>query len=318
VLLVEHNVSVVLEVSDQISVLDFGHLIANGTPAEVRADPLVITAYLGAPADGLTSADAAVLQVAAEPSAVIVSDRPVAAPDEALGPDPSALIEARGLSAGYGDLAAVRDLNLVVRPGEVVALLGPNGAGKTTTLMALAGELKPLQGDVLWRGQADARPLHRRAREGLALVPEERSVFMQLSTAENLRLGTGSTEAALAMFGELTPLLARRAGLLSGGEQQILTLARALAGKPALLLADELSLGLAPLIVERLLLAVRRAADVGLGVILVEQQVGRALDVADRVCVLSRGQVTFLGTPEELRDDWSQLESSYLSGPPRV
>ncbi|WP_433085774.1 ABC transporter permease subunit [Dactylosporangium sp. CA-052675] len=292
VLLVEHNVSVVLDVSDQVSVLNFGKVIATGTPAEIRSDPAVITAYLGD---------------AAKPGPVGVVERAPATVDG------EPLIEARGLSAGYGDLAALRDLDLVVRPGEVVALLGPNGAGKTTTLLTLAGELRPLAGSVLWRGNPAPARLHRRAREGMAFVPEERSVFMQLSTAENLRLGRGARSVALETFPELAPLLDRRAGLLSGGEQQILTLARALAGRPALLLADELSLGLAPLVVDRLLRAIRRAADDGLGVLLVEQQAARALDVADRAYVLRRGRVVAAGTAAELARDWSKLERSYLS-----
>ncbi|MFI5909317.1 ATP-binding cassette domain-containing protein [Dactylosporangium sp. NPDC051541] len=292
VLLVEHNVSVVLDVSDQVSVLNFGKLIATGTPAEIRDDPAVITAYLGE---------------SRKPGPVEVTERePVPAAGEPL-------VEARGLSAGYGDLAAVRDLDLVVRPGEIVALLGPNGAGKTTTLLTLAGELKPLAGTVHWRGKPAAARLHRRAREGMAFVPEERSVFMQLSAAENLRLGRGARAAALEAFPELEPLLDRRAGLLSGGEQQILTLARALAGRPALLLADELSLGLAPLVVDRLLKAIRRAADDGLGVLLVEQQAARALEVADRAYVLRRGRVITEGSAAELARDWSNLERSYLS-----
>ncbi|MET7425555.1 ATP-binding cassette domain-containing protein [Dactylosporangium sp. NPDC005555] len=301
VLLVEHNVSVVLDVSDQVSVLNFGKVIASGTPAEIRNDPAVITAYLG-------TQDAA--GDAGKPGPVKVIERETAPKAPADG---EPLIEARGLSAGYGDLAALRDLDLVVRPGEIVALLGPNGAGKTTTLLTLAGELKPLAGTVRWRGRPASARLHRRAREGMAFVPEERSVFMQLSTAENLRLGRGARSLALETFPELTPLLDRRAGLLSGGEQQILTLARALAGRPALLLADELSLGLAPLVVDRLLRAIRRAADEGLGVLLVEQQAARALEVADRAYVLRRGRVITAGTSSELAEDWSNLERSYLS-----
>jgi len=304
VLLVEHNVSVVLDVSDQVSVLQFGKVIASGTPAEIRSDPAVITAYLGSRET----------TPAAEPTTgrveVVERARPAT---PATTPDAEPLIEARGLSAGYGDLAAVRDVDLVVRPGEVVALLGPNGAGKTTTLLTLAGELKPLSGTVLWQGRPASARLHRRAREGMAFVPEERSVFMQLSAAENLRLGRGPRATALEMFPELAPLLDRRAGLLSGGEQQILTLARALAAQPKLLLADELSLGLAPLVVDRLLRAIREAADEGLGVLLVEQQVGRALEVADRVYVLRRGRVVAEGLSSDMAKDWSQLERSYLS-----
>ncbi|WP_433218283.1 ABC transporter permease subunit [Dactylosporangium sp. CS-047395] len=293
VLLVEHNVSVVLDVSDRVSVLNFGKLIASGTPAEIRSDPAVITAYLG---DATKAGPVEVIE--REPATTV---------------DGAPLIEARGLSAGYGDLAALRDLDLVVRPGEIVALLGPNGAGKTTTLLTLAGELKPLAGSVQWRGRPASARLHRRAREGMAFVPEERSVFMQLSAAENLRLGRGSRQLALDTFPELAPLLDRRAGLLSGGEQQILTLARALAGRPALLLADELSLGLAPLVVDRLLRAIRQAADDGLGVLLVEQQAARALEVADRAYVLRRGRVITEGSSAELARDWSKLERSYLS-----
>nr|BFE61895.1 branched-chain amino acid ABC transporter permease/ATP-binding protein [Dactylosporangium thailandense] len=297
VLLVEHNVSVVLDVSDQVSVLNFGKVIATGTPAEIRSDPAVITAYLG---DATKTG----------PVEVVERERPA---ENGAAADGEPLIEARGLSAGYGDLAALRDLDLVVRPGEVVALLGPNGAGKTTTLLTLAGELKPLAGSVLWRGKPASARLHRRAREGMAFVPEERSVFMQLSAAENLRLGRGARSVALETFPELAPLLDRRAGLLSGGEQQILTLARALAGRPALLLADELSLGLAPLVVDRLLRAIRQAADDGLGVLLVEQQAARALEVADRAYVLRRGRVVAEGSSGELARDWPKLERSYLS-----
>jgi len=226
------------------------------------------------------------------------------------------LIEARDLSAGYGSLAAVRDLNLTVEAGEVVALLGPNGAGKTTTLLTMAGALPPISGQVLLDDTPTKASLNRRAKRGLALVPEERSVFMKLSAADNLRLGRGPRQKALALFPELEPLLRRKAGQLSGGEQQILTLARALAGEPRVLLADELSLGLAPLVVKRLLRAVREAADRGVGVLLVEQHAQQALQLADRAYVLRRGRVELHGSASELLEKLPEIEQSYLAGPP--
>ncbi|MCM3921690.1 ABC transporter ATP-binding protein [Frankia sp. AiPs1] len=222
-------------------------------------------------------------------------------------------LETRGLSVGYGSTPVVHDLNLILRPGEVVALLGVNGAGKTTTVRALAGELRPLHGEVLLDGRRTTAPLHRRARAGLRYITEERSVFMELSAADNLRLGGGERGRCLELFPELAPLLTRRAGLLSGGEQQMLTLARALAADPRVLLADELSLGLAPLVLERLLLAVRAAADRGGAVLLVEQHVRDALEVADRAYVLSHGRVVLEGEARELRGRIGEIERTYLS-----
>ena len=228
-------------------------------------------------------------------------------------PDTDApLIEARSLSAGYGSQPVVRDLDLEVRPGEVVALLGPNGAGKTTTLRALSGSLAPMGGEVRWLGEPGRAPLHRRARQGLAYVGE-RAVFTRLDTADNLRVGRVRSQQALELFPELEKRLRTGAGMLSGGEQQMLSLARALCRAPKLLLADELSLGLAPLVVDRLLRAVREAADRGLGALLVEQHVRKVLDIADRVYVLHRGRVTMTGTPKELRGNLDAIESSYLA-----
>ncbi|WP_322761921.1 ABC transporter ATP-binding protein [Frankia sp. Cr2] len=224
------------------------------------------------------------------------------------------LVEARGLCAGYEGVPVVRDLDLTVAPGEVVALLGPNGAGKTTTLLTLAGDLRPVSGTVLVDGHPSRAPLHRRAAAGLALVPEERSVFKGQTTAENLRVGRCDVGQALALFPELKAKLKTTAGLLSGGEQQMLTLARALARGPRLLLADELSLGLAPLVVARLLRAVRAAADSGVGVLLVEQHVSQVLKVADRAYLLRRGRVEMSGTADELRSRLTDVEDSYLAG----
>ncbi|WP_326726873.1 ABC transporter ATP-binding protein [Streptomyces phaeochromogenes] len=222
------------------------------------------------------------------------------------------LIEARVLSAGYGTVPVLRDLDIEVRPGEVVALLGPNGAGKSTTLRVLSGELAPMSGEVRWLGGAGQAPLHRRARQGLAYVGE-RAVFTRLDTADNLRVGRVTTDQALALFPELEKRLRTGAGMLSGGEQQMLSLARALCRTPKLLLADELSLGLAPLVVDRLLRAVREAADRGLGALLVEQHVRKVLDIADRVYVLRRGRIVMTGTPKELRANLDEIESSYLA-----
>jgi branched-chain amino acid transport system ATP-binding protein len=232
------------------------------------------------------------------------------------GPVPVPVIEARNMSAGYDGLAAVRDLDLHVRPGEVVGLLGANGAGKTTTILALSGELAPMSGEVRFMDDASRSSLAKRARQGLALVTEERSVFMRLTTAENLRLGRGSIERALEIFPQLREHLKRRAGLLSGGQQQILTLARALAEDPRILLADELSLGLAPIIVRQLFEVIRRAADErGVGVLLVEQHVRNALDVADRLYILQRGRCVLQGPANELRESLDEIERSYLAGP---
>lgn len=223
------------------------------------------------------------------------------------------LIETKQLSAGYTRQPVVHDINICVEPGEIVALMGGNGAGKTVVLRTLAGLLQPLSGGVYWKGSLAKTPLYRRAREGLGLVTDTRSIFRNLTAAENLKLGRGGIGEAVRYFPELTPLLHRKAGLLSGGEQQMLSLGRALAARPALLLADELSLGLAPLIVERLLDTLRTARGDGLGILLVEQHANAALSVADRAYVLQRGHVVLQGAAADLRGRVSELRHSYLT-----
>jgi branched-chain amino acid transport system ATP-binding protein len=225
-----------------------------------------------------------------------------------------ALLECRGLAAGYGSMAVVRDLDLRVEPGEVVALIGPNGAGKTTTLLTIAGELPPIAGEVVFRGATTKAALFKRARSGMGFVTEERSVFLSLTTEENLRVAGIAPAAAVEVFPELEPLMGRTAGLLSGGEQQMLTLARAVARDPKLLLVDELSLGLAPLIVKRLLETVRRVAtEKTAGVLLVEQHVRQALHIADRVYVMQRGRIVITGTADEVGGRIDEVEATYLS-----
>jgi len=236
------------------------------------------------------------------------------APAGALSTTKVPAIEARRLSAGYGTQPVVHDLDLEVHAGEVVALLGPNGAGKTTILLALAGELPLLAGEVAIDGEVTRAPLHRRAQRGLMFVTEEKSVFMGLSTRDNLRAADADLDAAMTLFPELERRLDVRGGLLSGGEQQMLSLARALCREPRVLLADELSMGLAPLVVKRLLQAVRDAAVArGTAVLLVEQHVRQALRYADRAYVIRRGRIALAGSAVELAGRISEIEDSYLT-----
>ncbi|GAB7004784.1 ABC transporter ATP-binding protein [Nocardioides sp. AN3] len=230
----------------------------------------------------------------------------------------TALIETRGLTCGYGKLPVVRDLDLKVEAGEVVCLLGANGAGKTTSLLTIAGALPKLGGTVHVGGTVAPAASHVVARRGLALVPEGRGLFYRLTVAENLRLrrhrrSTVTLDDVLGHFPVLASLMGRRAALLSGGEQQMLALAGALIADPRVILLDEMSLGLAPIIVERLLPIVRSIADEkGMGVLLVEQHILAALSVADRGYVMAHGSVVAEGTADELRRDAELLEASYL------
>lgn len=232
------------------------------------------------------------------------------------------LLNIDGLSTGYGGVAVVRGLDLTVHAGEVVALLGPNGAGKTTTLLTISGLLPILGGAITVFGESVAAMApYQIAHSGLAHVVEDRSLFFDLTVQENLRLGLNGDRAgrakayerAMEMFPALQPLMSRQAGLLSGGEQQMLAMARALVSGPRLLLVDEMSLGLAPIIVQRLLPIVRKVADeTGAGVLLVEQHVHMALTVADRAYVMSHGEVVLTGDAQKLAKRRDLLEASYL------
>jgi branched-chain amino acid transport system ATP-binding protein len=226
----------------------------------------------------------------------------------------TAVIATRAMCTGYGGQPVVHDLDLEVDAGQVVVLLGPNGAGKTTTMLALAGELPVISGEVLFDGEVTKAPLYRRAQAGMSYVTEERSVFKGLSTRDNLRVAGIDPGAAYKLFPELEKRAGVRGGLLSGGEQQMLTLARALTRKPRLLLADELSLGLAPLVVDRLLQAVRAAAkDEGCAVLIVEQHAHKALQYADRAIVMRRGRVELDLSGEEARQRIGDVEQAYLT-----
>lgn len=219
------------------------------------------------------------------------------------------------LDAGYSGAPVVRGLNLSVKRGEILSVLGPNGAGKTTTLLTLAGVIPPVAGSVSFAGLSPQAPLHVRARRGLRLLTEQRAIAGGLTTLENLRLGGADPKKALEIFPELEQRLRTRVANLSGGEQQMAALGRSLSCDASVLLADELSLGLAPLVVDRLLLALRQAADNGLAVVLVEQIVAKALEVADNVVVMVRGRVTLADTSDSLRKNPSQVSEYYFESP---
>lgn len=226
--------------------------------------------------------------------------------------DADARLDVKGLTAGYNGVPVVRDVNLRVEAGEIVLLGGRNGAGKTTTIMAIADLVDTYAGTVEIGGVAGVKGLHRKARHGLGLIMESRGIFPQLSVADNLRLGAGGVEKALDFFPELRARLGIKAGRLSGGEQQMLVLGRILAAGANLILADELSLGLAPIVVQRIVRALADAAAAGCGVLLVEQHVELAMRSCHRCYFLKEGRIALQGEVNEIQKKRAALESVYL------
>jgi branched-chain amino acid transport system ATP-binding protein len=302
VVLVEHDMSFVMGNCSRIHVLDFGEKIAEGSPAAIQGDARVRAAYLGQTRDG-----AIVRRRAAEDTARQVSGRP-------------AVIELRDVHAGYGAIDVLHGVSLSVYPGEVFALLGPNGAGKSTTLKVINGELAPSSGDVVVCGHSVVGvPPDALARAGVCTVPEGRGIFPNLSVDDNLRMATFAgvslsdiRERAYAQFTQLRERRNQLAGTLSGGEQQMLALARSLAVNPAVLIIDELSMGLAPLVVEQLYQIVAElAAKQAMAIIIVEQFAHDVLSVATRAGVMAHGRLISIGRPEDVA---ATLSDAYLAG----
>ncbi len=235
------------------------------------------------------------------------------------------MLEVDNLSVRYGSIAALRGISLRVDSGEIVALIGVNGAGKSTTIMTIAGVLRPAEGGIRFKGESIVGNTPEDiVRQGITLVPEGRRIFPRLTVEENLRLGAAirsdraQIQQDIAEMYERFPVLGERSkqlgGTLSGGEQQQLAIARGLMSRPALLMLDEPSLGLAPLLVDGIFELIAKLHETGVTILLVEQNVERTLEISDRVYLLETGRVKFDGTAEELRER-VDIVGSYLGGP---
>jgi ABC-type branched-subunit amino acid transport system ATPase component len=295
VILIEHDMNLVMQLSDHIIVLDAGTKIADGPPARIARDPEVLKAYLGE-----------------EKSVDRARRGPRATSSETL-------LATHNLSAGYGATRVLRDVDLQVEAGETVAVLGTNGAGKSTLMRALSGLNRPVEGEILFLGSRIERFSGQDiAGRGLVLVPEGRQVFPELSVIDNLRLGAFArgghddaqmVERLLDRFPALRMRQHQRAGLLSGGEQQMLAIARGLMARPRVLMLDEPSLGLAPKLTEALYDLVAELRDSGTTILLVDQMATHALSVADRAYVLQSGTVIHSGPAADMRHDPALLKA---------
>jgi ABC-type branched-subunit amino acid transport system ATPase component/ABC-type branched-subunit amino acid transport system permease subunit len=306
VIIVEHVQQVISGVVDRVLVLSSGKLIAEGTPAEIAANAEVEQIYYGTRASARPRATPA-----AEPAGTEVRQ--------------PTILDVDGVSAGYGSLVALRDVSLTIRQADIVSVLGANGSGKSTLAATVSGQVRAIQGRITFDGRVITKtPAYDRARLGICLCPEGRGIFTSLSVEENLLLGVPLRRRRA----EITPELERvcdvlpvlrsrgrqRAGSLSGGEQQMLAIGRALLMSPKLLICDELSLGLAPKITGELYEVLVRVNESGVAILLIEQNVHRALEISTAAYVLNRGQVTFAGAPGELLDDRVLAEAYFASG----
>jgi branched-chain amino acid transport system ATP-binding protein len=284
---IEHDMNFVMQISDEIVVLNDGKVICTGTPTTVQQDPQVLAAYLG-------NAQSAVTRSSYSGSS-------------------SPLLRVENLVAGYGTLQVLQEVSLEVRSGELVAVIGANGAGKTTLLKSIVQLLRPQSGQIFFQGeQLRARLPQALASQGIVLIPEGRQVFTQLTVIDNLRLGAfhrrdryinADIEAMFHRFPPLRDLQHQPAGLLSGGEQQMLAIARGMMARPKLLLLDEPSLGLASQRVTDLYQILASLCDEGISILLVDQMAQSAFTIADRLYLLEAGRIVKTGTPDQLRHD---------------
>jgi len=242
----------------------------------------------------------------------------------ARGKGKDTILELKGISVSYGSIAAVQDLNLTVYTGEIVTLIGSNGAGKSTTLRTISGLLRPRHGDVIYKGQRiNGIPGHDVVKLGICQSPEGRKIFQRMTVSENLDLGAfirkdtakiaEDRERVLDLFPRLQERISQKAGTLSGGEQQMLAVARALLGNPSLLLLDEPSMGLAPVLVDLIFETIEKIREQGVTVLLVEQNALAALEIADYAYVLESGHLAMEGEAAKLLDDPS-VAAAYLGG----
>ena len=300
IIVIEHHMDLIAAACDRVIALDHGEVIATGAPQEVAAHPEVIRAYLGS-----------AKKTSKPPS-------PPEAPTSRVAP----ILELAGVRASYGPAEVLQGIDIEVRPGEVIALLGANAAGKSTAIKTIMGRLRPSSGEIRFAGRRiDGRTTNEIVRMGIGIVPEGRRVFYELTVLENLEAAGSRAEShgpaqsqmeqVLALFPVLAERRSQLAGTLSGGEQQMLAIARALVASPQLILMDEPSMGLAPIMVDRVMDAIREINRAGTAVLLVEQNARAALSVADRAYILRDGRIVASGTSDEILAD-DTLASAYL------
>ena len=314
VLLIEHDMAVIMKISERITVLDRGRDDRRGHPGRHPQQP---TGDRGLPRQDR--------HPRGQEGEEVVSVDTQPAPTKPRGEGKDVILELKSISVNYGNIAAVQHLDLTVYAGEIVTLIGSNGAGKSTTLRTISGLLRPVSGEVVYQGRTiNGIPGHEVVKLGICQSPEGRKIFQRMTVSENLDLGAYTRkdtakiaedrERVLELFPRLQERINQKAGTMSGGEQQMLAVARALLGNPTLLLLDEPSMGLAPVLVDVIFETIERIRDQGVTVLVVEQNALAALEIADYAYVLESGKLNMQGEAAKLLDDPS-VAAAYLRRP---